>query len=380
MGFTDGEGNFNISLDSKKSLVRFRFKIALHADDLVVLQNIQSKLGIGSARLESNNTTAVFIVQDLDQIKNVILPIFDKYNLLSVKMLDYLSFREAINIKENSGKLSDNQFNKIQSIKENMNLKRTDYSNYNKIEFNITPYWLLGFVEAEGTFGIKNLIPYFQVAQSDKSKNLMEAIKVYLSNLSKNQLNNLLISVKPNLVVNKTTGVISLMVTDIDSLYDYLLPFFNSLNFESRKYVDYKLWSIALKMHKLGHFYLPEGRALLIKLANSINTNRYSTAKIIINLPTEEEINNVLNLPNPFDLSTGKSHTTLAREFILSKRVKGEFKIYVYKNGVQVPNSPYKSYYAVQKDLEFKGNRTVSRYIDTDKVYRDGYTFYTYPK
>ena len=190
------------------------------------------------------------------------------------------------------------------------------------------------------------------------------------------------------------------MVTDVDSLYGNLLPFFDSLNFESRKYIDYKLWSAALKMHKLGHFYLPEGRALLIKLArrraaappaawpgsgalpraNSINTNRYSTTDKIIELPTKEEIDQILNLPNPFDLSTGKSHVTLAREFVKSKRVKGEFKVYVYQNGVDVPNSPYVSYYAVQKDLGFKGNRTVSRYIDTDKVYGNGYTFYTYSK
>lgn len=315
----------------------------------------------------------------MNQIKNVIIPIFDRYNLQSVKVLDYLSFKEAIVIKGDSSKLSDDQFNNIQFIKENMNFKRTDYSGYNQYVFNITPYWLLGFVEAEGTFGIKNLTPYFQVAQSNKSRNLMEAIKVYLSKLPKNKLNNLS-SVKPSMVKNKKTGVISLMVTDIDSMYDILLPFFDSLDFKSRKSIDYKMWSVTLKMHKLGHFYLPEGKALLIKLANSINTNRYSTAKTIIELPTEEEINNVLNLPNPFDLSTGKSHTTLAREFIKSKRIKGEFKVYVYKNGVEVPNSPYVSYYAVQKDLGFKGNRTVSRYIDTDKVYGEGYTFYSYSK
>ena len=175
VGFTDGEGNFHISLDSKKSFVRFRFKIALHADDLNVLKNIQSKLGIGSARLESDGKTAVFVVQNLDQSKNVLIPIFDRYNLQSVKVLDYLSFKEAIDIKENSGKLSNDQFNRIQSIKESMNFKRTDYSSYNQNVFDITPYWLLGFVEAEGTFGIKNLTPYFQVAQSNKSRSLMEA-------------------------------------------------------------------------------------------------------------------------------------------------------------------------------------------------------------
>lgn len=57
---------------------------------------IQSKLGIGYARLESDGKTAVFVVQDLDQIKNVIIPIFNKYNLLSVKVLNYLSYKEAI--------------------------------------------------------------------------------------------------------------------------------------------------------------------------------------------------------------------------------------------------------------------------------------------
>jgi len=33
-----------------------------------------------------------------------------------------------------------------------------------------TPYWFLGFVEAEGTFGIKNLSPYFQIAQKSTNK------------------------------------------------------------------------------------------------------------------------------------------------------------------------------------------------------------------
>lgn len=75
-----------------------------------------------------------------------------------------------------------------------------------------------------------------------------------------------------------------------------------------------------------------------------------------------------------------KFHIILAREFIKSKRIKGEFKVYVYKNEVEVPNSPYVSYYVVQKNLRFKGNRTVSRYINTDKIYGERYTFYSYSK
>ena len=42
-----------------------------------------------------------------------------------------------------------------------MNLGRTLY-NYDLIpKIVVDPYWLLGFIEAEGTFGFKNLSPYF---------------------------------------------------------------------------------------------------------------------------------------------------------------------------------------------------------------------------
>jgi len=39
--------------------------------------------------------------------------------------------------------------------------------------------------------------------------------------------------------------------------------------------VDYKLWRIALKIHKFGYFYLAEGRSLVLALARSMNNKRY---------------------------------------------------------------------------------------------------------
>lgn len=75
-----------------------------------------------------------------------------------MKILDYLSFKEAIIIKGDSNKLSNDQFNKIKSIKIGMNFKRIDYSGYSQNEFYITPYWLLGFVKAERILKILLLI------------------------------------------------------------------------------------------------------------------------------------------------------------------------------------------------------------------------------
>ena len=164
---------------------------------------------------------AVLVVQDLDQIKKVILPLFEENNLLTVKYLDFLSFKDAINIKGNSGKLSVEDFYKIKEIKDNKNFKRINFSSYNKIKFSINPYWLVGFVEAEGIIfdDLKNLTPKLEeLAQHNKSQNLMETLQIYLSNLPycNNYLLNL--AIKPGLYTNKN-NVMSLKITDIDILY-----------------------------------------------------------------------------------------------------------------------------------------------------------------
>ena len=44
----------------------------------------------------------------------------------------------------------------------------------------MNPFWLLGFIEGEGTFGFKNLSPFFQVGQSVRSLYVLEAIAKYL--------------------------------------------------------------------------------------------------------------------------------------------------------------------------------------------------------
>ena len=46
-----------------------------------------------------------------------------------------------------------------------MNSTRTQFNESLLPKTPIKPLWLLGFIEGEGTFGIKNMVPYFQVAQ-----------------------------------------------------------------------------------------------------------------------------------------------------------------------------------------------------------------------
>ena len=65
-----------------------------------------------------------------------------------------------------------------------MNSTRTTYNKIIMHPLIINPFWLLGFIEAEGSFGFKNLSPYFQVGQNIRSIELINAIREYIQTLS----------------------------------------------------------------------------------------------------------------------------------------------------------------------------------------------------
>jgi hypothetical protein len=136
------------------------------------------------------------------------------------------------------------------------------------------PYWLLGFIEGEGSFGFKNLNPYFQISQHTKSLMLLQGIALYLQSLPQGftfSLNSNPLVVSNTLHSNNTVYVIS--ITNIDALYHYLMFLLLDMLFQTCKGVDFyfsqsRLWhshgcewvrSIVLHLHKLGYFYLKEG-------------------------------------------------------------------------------------------------------------------------
>jgi hypothetical protein len=105
---------------------------------------------------------------------------------------------------------------------------------------SISAQWLLGFLEGEGTFGYKNLVPYFQISQHKRSLCVLKVIEAFIQKLPRlhtETLNNNKINMITTL--NKNTGVYSIYILNIDVLYDFLLPFFQSLTFLTRKSIDF---------------------------------------------------------------------------------------------------------------------------------------------
>jgi hypothetical protein len=384
VGFTDGEGCFLITV-SKKQHVTFRFSIGLHVDDKAVLEYIQKTLGVGNLYITKSKPIISYQVSDYHSIKNIIIPIFEYYPLLTIKRLNFLNFKNAFLFKKNT-KLSTNEYNSILKIKNSMNTA-LDYNSdlvksfYNKNTINnIDNYWLLGFIEAEGTFGFKCLSPYFQVPQHSVSVGALEYIKKFLEKLSISILPNLPYKINLNMTValNKRTNVYSYVLTDVDVLYYIIFPFFSNLEFKSRKFIDFKLWSIGLFLHKYGYVYLPEGKNLICKITNCINKKRYTNSAVQPIYITQSDIDLVLQQQAPFDLNSNKSHLLNAQAYSRSKNSSIEgFKVYVYDYNKLVTGTYFESYNKAQAFLQTKSTRLVARYIDTGKLYKNRYSFYS---
>ncbi len=96
-------------------------------------------------------------VQNKTELTEVIIPLFDYYSLFSWQYACYEIFKESIIIRNASYYQDKNCLN---VLKNQLNSTVTDYfyDTYKAPAFNFlkpSKAWIVGFVEAEGTFGIK---------------------------------------------------------------------------------------------------------------------------------------------------------------------------------------------------------------------------------
>jgi len=148
-GFIDGEGNFSITIVNN-STISFKLSIKLHVDDKNALEYIKYRLNCGNIYFSSNSV--IFEVNKIDDIQIKLIPLLDKFPLNGVKFLDYLSLKKAIAIKYDLSISKSEKIKLISELKNNMNTKRVDFTMPTTHTIRITPYYLLGLIEGEGSF------------------------------------------------------------------------------------------------------------------------------------------------------------------------------------------------------------------------------------
>ena len=162
VGFTDGGGNFSITHQGDKW--GLNYKLVQSRYNLRILYYIKKQLGVGS--VTKDGTKGQFFIRDTKIIETVILPIFDKYPLLTSKYFDYEKLKKALiilnsvylskqdrDIKLLALKNSKVQENFLSPVWNNVTLP---LNSVNSLINVMSKSWLVGFVEAEGSFYLTN--------------------------------------------------------------------------------------------------------------------------------------------------------------------------------------------------------------------------------
>ena len=102
--------------------ISLRFTITQHVRDSVLIDSFLNYLGCG--RCYSSRNEVSFITSSFSDIKNKIIPIFDKCILLGTKKEDFQDFKKVAELMESKDHLTEEGIKKITFIKSNMNSKR----------------------------------------------------------------------------------------------------------------------------------------------------------------------------------------------------------------------------------------------------------------
>ncbi|MCL5407062.1 MAG: LAGLIDADG family homing endonuclease [Patescibacteria group bacterium] len=133
VGLTDGEGCFYFNIRhgvknrTKNIVAEHHFYIKLRGDYLPLLKKVKAAFGCGGIYFqketrENHSECYRFGINSRRDMRNVLIPFFDKYPLQSPKQKDYLIFREAVEMIDRREYLSEKGLKKLEKLKKSMNL------------------------------------------------------------------------------------------------------------------------------------------------------------------------------------------------------------------------------------------------------------------
>lgn len=127
IGFIDGEGCFYVKIkkgkqEGQSTLV---FSVTQHSRDLHLMNIIKDYLGCGIIeKISTRPNMTVLVIYKLKDILLKIIPFFEKYSLLGIKLLDFKDFCKIAHLMVNKEHLTEQGMVKISIIKKGMNSKR----------------------------------------------------------------------------------------------------------------------------------------------------------------------------------------------------------------------------------------------------------------
>lgn len=231
VGFTEGDGCFNIYTHIINKKISLTFSIAQNLNNVQVLYYIKTLLNCGSVRLDYEYNMAYYRVRDQKALLNIIIPIFDNYSMYSSKEFNFINFKKAFDIWVNLNITQEEKIIRINLLKSLKLPSEFIASSWNLPNAIMSKCWIVGFVEAEGSF---------YLVQKDNSR-LVHAFGI-TQKLDKIILIKLryILSINCNIKYNKK-GFYFLDAQDKKSLSIIKKYFFKTM--KGRKSLEYRIWA-----------------------------------------------------------------------------------------------------------------------------------------
>jgi LAGLIDADG endonuclease len=249
----------------------------LHIKDLDILYIIQKFFICGNVTTRPKLSRATFRVSNLNDINKYIIPHFQKYSLLTLKKHDFLLWAQAAElINSNNGNVNNIIIELVSlfaSINRGLNTSlQSKFPNIipKKIEINtlpdkLNPWWIAGFVAAEGHFGLGlrssgQVSNVFGVTQHDRDINLIRIIISYFN--------------CGNLYHRPQYSRCDFMVQNRNDIIQIIIPFFLEYPLKNNKILDFNDFKKALDARDIPNF-----KEEVLKIKSNINSKRVHKIK-----------------------------------------------------------------------------------------------------
>jgi hypothetical protein len=123
----DGEGNFYVKIIerlNKRPIISLVFSISQHSRDTLLMNKILDYLNCGVIEQPRSRKEVRFVVYKFNDHLEKIISFFDKYNLQSIKILNFNDYKIIANFLKDRDSLSNEDFITIKKIKSRMNKGR----------------------------------------------------------------------------------------------------------------------------------------------------------------------------------------------------------------------------------------------------------------
>lgn len=249
-----------------------------------MLQRIQAYFG-GAGRISTGGReTLSYKINSHSEIKEWVLPHFDKYPLITEKQADYLLFREAVKLVSKKVHLTTEGISNIVGIRASLNKGLTPAlkeafpncvpsprPSIEDLEIK-HPEWVAGFTSGEGSFIVSVVVRdgyksgglvtlRFSVTQHSRCSQLMENLSVYFG------------CGKYYAVKNRDYG--EFRVHRFSDIVEKIIPFFQTNHIEGIKGADFRdFCKIADLMQNQKKHLTKEGIEEIRLIKQSMNKGR----------------------------------------------------------------------------------------------------------